>query len=573
MTRRMNSQALTILWHRHGQRAPTRGILCNAPPSNSPTIMSTVNSNPNAADQTTTTSTFLSTSSSSSTSTEQEQENDMWASLLPPETLIEHLNTNIPIDYHLLNPRPRDILTYPYGCITHIGIQHMYKIGETLRSRKGDRDEDGDGNIRRTMIKGVRATNYQRTQASTQALISGLLGYKEPTTMSKGVLKKEDQGEDVQVEVRHIESCAMSFYEGRQKLATSLVGNVVETDAYRMLEKGGLPVFIAGGIQPFNSENEITKTKDLREECQEVVEAIGKLFPAMMRQTLDGQDTLDWIAANDYYACRIGNEIDTDYPHPKGVHKSLRRYEHFVRCMVAHRYGTYFSDPVKIAHFAVPLLVDAIELVESHHQEEGEEEEEYIQRENVIECTQESLEVFSCHDVTLLGLLFALHCPLALSPDQFVGWPETPPAEIRGSHSESATMIGSTRSLGVCLGQQGRAAYLWPDYGSTLEIRCMSSVDDESKLNDDLITVTHRELYDKAMKLPSVEYAGRSWKELLNVLKEGGNDATTLEVVFESKAIKTGVVSETNKPEEMKFSLGDLKRHLLRLLIAANESQ
>ena len=119
-----------ILFHRHGQRIPTRNITSN----------------------------FA-------------QETALWKSFLPSKDLITKLNSKLKIKTDSRNPIPWDIASEPYGCLTSEGIGHMYNVGCALRKKYPF--------ILRSNFS-VRSTNYLRTQLSAQSLLCGLLDFQLP---------------------------------------------------------------------------------------------------------------------------------------------------------------------------------------------------------------------------------------------------------------------------------------------------------------------------------------------------------------------------------------------------------
>jgi len=65
----------------------------------------------------------------------------------------------------------------------------------------------------------VRATNYQRTQVSVQALLLGATGLPCPVTeasMNADSTAAAERGSDSRIFVEATKRCSMAFYEGRQ---------------------------------------------------------------------------------------------------------------------------------------------------------------------------------------------------------------------------------------------------------------------------------------------------------------------------------------------------------------------
>ena len=191
------------------------------------------------------------------------------------------------------------------------------------------------------------------------------------------------------------------------------------TPSYQALEQGRLPSFAV------LDEGAAIGDHDLSVEMAQAVEEMASHFPGLMRRPLtatnpnsDGNSSsssstsastgatavaFDWLVANDYFACRTANALEDTIP------GSLLRHEAIVRCILAHRYGLYFAHPTKSAHFAVPLLVDILESLG--------EGQTSTDTEVDSETDTGGVDVYSCHDVNLLGMLFALRCPLVTHPN------------------------------------------------------------------------------------------------------------------------------------------------------------
>ena len=103
-----------IIFHRHGHRAPVKNIFG------------------------------------------KDEESNLWLNLLPKFDILSALNEQYPVTSHPRNPKPRDLSSHPYGCITKKGFEHLLKTGEILH--------DKFPSLQNMSSIEVVATNYQRTQ-------------------------------------------------------------------------------------------------------------------------------------------------------------------------------------------------------------------------------------------------------------------------------------------------------------------------------------------------------------------------------------------------------------------------
>lgn len=202
-------------------------------------------------------------------------------------------------------------------------------------------------NIKNINYKDVKvyATNYQRTQLSVQELLNGLFDQ----------FVDNDNNNDVKIPiiVRDIKSCSMSYFDGKPDLAFSLIAKVQSTDKFKEIE----------------NDSKIIKVKEI----------MTKNLPLII-----GPKGFDWMAAFDYFACRRAHDIK--------IYDDLVAYENIVKQHLINRYDVYLNHHEKFGNFVFPMIQDIIKEFDIKGKD----------------CTINSLAVFSCHDVNILGLLYAL---------------------------------------------------------------------------------------------------------------------------------------------------------------------
>ena len=317
-----------------------------------------------------------------------EAEAALWRQFLPSAAAFERLSTLHPISSHAGNPTPNDLQSAPFGILTNKGMQHLESTGGGFY--RHFKAHDVFRAARATLQ--VHATNYQRTQASAQCFLVGI-GAERGDNILAGSGGEETEGardKRVPVRVRDIAKCSMAFYEGRPQLAQALLTRAQSTEGFLHMEARG----------------EIKKaTADMR------------LYLPGLTKGWPSDNGFNWMAAFDYFACRQAHNLGSN------VFPQLAQYEGLVRKHICARYGRYYSDPFHLAHFILPLLRDVQACVGSGGG---------------------GLHIYSCHDVNLLGLLYALRA--------------------LGSESGSA--------LGPILGANfpNLDAGYWPYYGTTITI-------------------------------------------------------------------------------------------------------
>lgn len=93
------------------------------------------------------------------------------------------------------------------------------------------------------------------------------------------------------------------------------------------------------------------------------------------------------MAISDYFACRRSHELDTK--------PELDQYAALAARHLCHRYSYYFADKEHLAHFSQPIVQDIVASIRA-----------------IQAATSPHVVIFSCHDVNILGLLYALKAKL-----------------------------------------------------------------------------------------------------------------------------------------------------------------
>jgi len=274
------------------------------------------------------------------------EELQLWKQFLPDSERLEKLKEIAPVLQHPHNDIPKDLQT-PYGRLTTKGMDYLNNKGRNLCNKFSF-------NIDVNKIK-VFATNYQRTQVSVQELLNGMLIQLN---------NNSNYETQIPINVRDIKNCSMSYFDGKPKLAYSLVAKVQSTDKFKEIE----------------NEIDVLKAKQVLKE---------------MIPLIEGSKGFDWMAALDYFACRRSHDII--------IHDDLLQYEDIVRRHMVSRYRVYLSHYEKFGHFVSPMIVDVNEQIKLYDKHDN--------------SKSNSLSIFSCHDVNLLGLLYAIKANIINHPN------------------------------------------------------------------------------------------------------------------------------------------------------------
>ena len=363
-----------VVFHRHGHRAPARNVFKSV------------------------------------------EESALWERLVAPASKLDALHALLPVQNHASNPKPHDLQTAPFGLLTGKGLMHLETTGAAFAARfTPDSQALTDPNAALLAY----ATNYQRTQASGQAFISGLLsssvkhaarvrahaGHGSSSGSGSGSASGSSSSSGLasrwsaQQHVREMAKCSMQFYDGQPALSDRLIRQVQQSAAFRHAE----------------AEPEVAAA------AREIAAAI----PGLVRES---DQKLDWLGVFDFFVCRREHKLLQSVP------AALLEHEAAVHRHMARRYQLYYTEPEFGARFALPLLRDLCSAAEA-----------------AAARPVGSAVFFSGHDVTLLGLLYAL-------------------AAQQGAGE------GAGAGAGVGFASAGRAGGegpplmdgFWPGYGSTL---------------------------------------------------------------------------------------------------------
>jgi hypothetical protein len=335
-----------VIFHRHGERAPAKSLLG---------ILS--------------------------------EETKMWKKLVDKGKPLHDFVKFMPINNSRNNPIQRDRLTFPYGNITNKGMLHMAKIGEQILS--------SFPLLKNTRDISVFATNYQRTQASAQMFVSGV--FKDQIQHDKQQQLKFPENDrssycnefppsSIEINVRDIRDCSMSFYEGKPLLSQRLFSKTQSSESFLHIE----------------NSRDILLTK----------QSLGKFLPGLISQSDSvpisnsvssiHQNKFDWLAAFDYFTCREAHNLP--------VLDGTEEYSDIVKAHLGLRYSHYYSDMEHLAHAAVPLLEDLQRSITSHKTQpdtEMRDHESFPLKNSSIDGGV-FLKLFSGHDCNILCLLYAL---------------------------------------------------------------------------------------------------------------------------------------------------------------------
>ena len=369
-----------------------------------------------------------------------------------------------------------DVHRNPYGFVTHKGLLQMQNNGKLLRQRF---DPHHNGNVDEFLKKwriSAYSTNYLRTVLSVQSFLDGLLGTDlyEPTdtrenTDITGMRPQERPVPDHNfIRTPHDDEAAYeaegygSDYEADSRnnvLRMQLGGNSAR-------KKKTPKVFVRVRDQSCDNLNAFDRNPDLmrdlvggvleRSSFQEhdatvapLAARLANILPGLARKgrsdfSAKTPSGINWVEAADHFICRTSHLLElsmfTDFEHDEQIEQVLHAMTYKALGHLSWRFRQWYQNPQLLAAIAAPPLREIAQQLEHLQNHTTDIRALQNPHENFVT-------IYSCHDVTLLALLYALGSDF-LADEQSSVWRE-----------------------------------FWPEYASTLAIELVR-IDDENKENN-----------------------------------------------------------------------------------------
>lgn len=353
-----------------------------------------------------------------------DEEADFWLTKVPPTDMshYEWLCEKIPTRIHKSNNGGvfLDAGRTPYGYLTWKGMNQMYQKGVQFAMIYHANDE-----IPITDVYDINAfsTNYLRTVKSCQCFLDGLLS--TPTGKFKENIRnfshyenivpeyfQETYDHDVIIEVRDRSIDTLNAFDKDPELMKQLVGNVVNTDEF--LDRDTRAATLAARLTNF--------------------------LPGLLKsKSFGGGSGINWIHASDHFVCRSSHGIPfgkfSNLEYDPNTEITLKGMHHSTLAHLSWRFRMWYQSPKLLSAIAGPPLKEILNQIETASG-------------NTDILKRKPFTVYSCHDVTILSILYGLNATFLAS-------------------DEDLLTVGITDTKG-----DNRWRY-WPDYASTLAIELL----------------------------------------------------------------------------------------------------
>ena len=367
----------------------------------------------------------------------QEQEAQFWRTKIPPidRSYYHALKDRIPTKINENNNDGKfldaDNGREPYGFLTFKGMNQMHNTGAMISRRYADRKSSQEF-LNLFDVKGY-STNYLRTVMSVQCFIDGLLFSSMPSSgkhsyndlsserfmETRPSLFSED---DAIIEVRDRKQDTLNAFDKRPQFMKSLVADVVTT-----------PEFI---------------DKDTKAGC--IAARLANFLPGLTKaSSYGGPSGINWIHAADHFVCRSSHNVAfTSFTHRENdmmAEETMAAMSYYVVSHLAWRFRTWYQYPPLLAAIAAPPLQEIGQQIQRIS-------DDLVNNSNI---SKKPFRIYSCHDVTILSLLYGIGADFLATNDELIG-------------------------VGLNPGNEERWRF-WPRYASTLVFELVRSKKDSSQ--------------------------------------------------------------------------------------------
>ncbi|KAL7508486.1 hypothetical protein ACHAWX_000730 [Stephanocyclus meneghinianus] len=334
------------------------------------------------------------------------------------------------------------IFYQPFGFLSILGMDQMREVGRRFRNRyeklghrvsiPDSKDDPSSYAFLDHWEVQAYSTNYLRTVMSVQCFLDGLIGsrndgqtqkrcktankssriiyaggglshyYKEAgfheqlELLNKSMLTtEEDMGHaiggrsTVKVEVRDKQIDTLNAFDRRPKMMNDLVKDVIATEQFQRIDSMALPL--------------ASKLCDFLPGLRGAPQAFGG--------TPSG---INWIHANDHFVCRRAHSVPllafTDHEGKDYEVEAEAKLESMAIPVMSHlawRFREWYSSPRLLAAVSSPPLREIMGQMHDAVDRSLEERRPFV--------------LYSCHDVTLLGLLYAIGADFLVSGEDCGG--------------------------------------------------------------------------------------------------------------------------------------------------------
>jgi hypothetical protein len=343
----------------------------------------------------------------------RDEEAAFWVSRLPvPNSwqVLQDFSTHFPIQ---TDNEFMELKRNPYGFLTEKGLHQLNEHGKRFRARylrHGLQEYEQGLSFEQLWTVKAYSTNYLRTVLSVQSFLSGLFDVPRGPPLPMRIVDPNQPQEYwpeslstdastsgstssrgppiASVIVRDIQEDPLNAFDRNPDLMGRLSSEVMSSDAFRYHDGKAAPLAarLASNLPGLVKD----RTSD---------------YAAM------SPSGINWIEAADHFICRSSHDLPlakfSDHEKDVQAEATLQALSHPTLAHLSWRFRQWYGNKALLAAVAAPPLREIL------HQIEATAEDRTPSRRPFV--------VYSCHDITILGILYAINAEVLQNDERF--WP------------------------------------------------------------------------------------------------------------------------------------------------------
>jgi len=299
----------------------------------------------------------------------KEDEKTLWKTKLPSKEIVAEVSSRFPVSFHSEAPKNYiDTGRYPFGHLTHTGALQMREQGKLIKLRyNGCNDDDflDNWNLK------IYSTRYLRTVTSAQFFLDGLM----PSNL---------KGATIPVQVRAPSNDPLNSFDRDPLRMSNIISSILSDPSFVETDSRALVL----------SERLLKYLPEIK---------------ATSKSSFGGPSLINWISAADHFVCRESHKIPlSSLQNPNTNDEvNMRNMASPTKAHRAWRFQQWFKCPSLLSAIVSPPL------------REIESKMRITEKQSCD--NRRPFRIYSCHDVTLLSLLYGLDANFLQGDETF--WP------------------------------------------------------------------------------------------------------------------------------------------------------
>lgn len=324
----------------------------------------------------------------------------------------------------------------PYGFLTEKGLNQLNEHGKRFRARylrHGLQENERGLSFDEMWSVSAYSTKYLRTVLSVQSFLAGLFDisrslnqeprdfdlnqpkeYWPESLEAMSSARSSDRSPIAPVVVRDIQIDPLNAFDRNPDLMERLSTEVMSSDTFRYHDGKAAP--LAARL----ASNLPGLVKDRTSDYAARSPSVRSLFivPFLALTSILNIYILDislkginWIEAADHFICRSSHDLPlakfSDHETDPQAEVALQALSHPTLAHLSWRFRQWYDNKALLAAVAAPVLREILNQMETTTQGRT--------------STRRPFVVYSCHDITILGILYAINAEVLRNDERF--WP------------------------------------------------------------------------------------------------------------------------------------------------------